>query len=212
MTDWDAYYRRPAPTASLTRRYTMRWLIRAMRRHAPARPLEIVEFGGGNSFCCRAIIAALDVARYDAADLNEASLAMFRRKMQGTGVRSTALRTDLLAETPAISPADVVFSVGLVEHFTSEQSRIVAARHFDLVRPGGIVIITAPTPTPPYRATRWVAERLGMWAFPDERPMQYAEVEALDGDRGRRLVADTLWPLVLTQRAVVWRAGADDSP
>lgn len=206
MTDWDAYYRRPAPTASLTRQYTKRWLVGSMRRHARPGPLEIIEFGGGNSFCCRAIVEELDVTRYDVADFNHGALAMFLRRMEGTGVASAAARADLLAETPPLEKADIVFSVGLVEHFTPEQSRIVAARHFDLVRPGGIVIITAPTPTLPYRATRWVAERFGVWAFPDERPMEHAEVEQLHQGRGKLLAAVTLWPLVLTQRAAVWRA------
>lgn len=206
MTDWDAYYRHPPPTASLTRHYTKCWLVESMHRHTRTRPLEIIELGGGNSFCCRTIVAALAVTRYDIADFNEGALAMFLRKMEGTGVASAAVRTDLLTMTPPLEKADIVFSVGLVEHFTPKQSLIVAARHFDLVRPGGVVIITAPTPTLPYRVTRWLAERAGAWAFPDERPMEYREVENLDHGRGKLLAAATLWPLVLTQRAVAWRA------
>lgn len=209
MTDWDAYYERPAPTASLTRRYTRRWLIRTIGSYVRPRPIAIIELGGGNSFCAAHIVGALEVARYDVVDRNRASLDMYRRKMAGTDVKFSAVAADLLAETPRLEPADVVFSVGLVEHFDPDQSRIVAARHFDLVRPGGIVVITAPTPTLPYRMTRGAAERLGLWAFPDERPMAPAEVESLDAGRGTRLAAATLWPLVLTQRAVVWRAKGD---
>lgn len=207
MTDWDAYYQRPAPTASVTRQFTRRWLIRTIGAYARPRPMEIIELGGGNSFCATDIVGALEVARYDVVDRNRASLDMYRRKMAGTRVRFDAVAADLLAEAPSLAPADVVFSVGLVEHFDPAQSRIVAARHFDLVRSGGIVIITAPTPTLPYRMTRGAAERLGLWAFPDERPMAPAEVESLNGGRGTRLAATTLWPLILTQRAVVWRAG-----
>jgi hypothetical protein len=182
-TDWDAYYDRPAPTAHLTRRYTESWLRKAIAAWAPAgsKPWSVIEFGGGNSFCCRTLLRSLPIARYDVVDYNEKSLDLFRRKIGDLAVESAVARTNLLHETPNLEPADVVFSVGLV-------------------------IITAPTPTLPYRITRRLAETLGVWAFPDERPMAYAEVEALAGDRGRVLTGQTLWPLVLTQRAVAWRA------
>lgn len=207
VTDWDAYYDRPAPTAHLTRRYTEHWLKRTIGRFAPQPgPWSIIELGGGNSFCCQTLIRALPIGRYDIADKNEKSIELFRSKMAGAKVASTAVRADLLSETPEIERADIVFSVGLVEHFTPEGSRIVGGRHFDLVRPGGLVIITAPTPTLPYRLTRSLAEMCGIWAFPDERPMTYAEVESLGDGRGRILTRQTLWPLILTQRAVAWRA------
>jgi hypothetical protein len=203
-TNWDAYYQRPAATARLTRPYTERWLIRTMAQLS-MRPLDVIEFGGANSFCCLGIIKALPVRRYDVADFNSGGLRLFMQKMRGAEITHQAMMADLLSETPGLEKADVVFSVGLVEHFSPEGSRIVAARHFELVRPGGLVIITAPTPTFPYRFTRGWAERFGLWAFPDERPMAYEEVEGLGAGRGRVVTAQTLWPLILTQRAVAWR-------
>jgi len=100
----------------------------------------------------------------------------------------------------------VVYSVGLIEHFDPEGTREVARRHFSCVKEGGIVIITAPTPTWLYRITRGAAEQIGVWKFPDERPLSPGEILAAGEGLGSPLGSSTLWPLVLTQQAVVWRA------
>jgi len=46
---------------------------------------------------------------------------------------------------------------------------------------------------------------LGIWQFPDERPLMPAEVLASVRERGDVLLSKTLWPLILTQTIVVVR-------
>jgi predicted SAM-dependent methyltransferase len=53
-----------------------------------------------------------------------------------------------------LAEADICFSVGLIEHFTEEDLPRVVSAHFDVVRPGGLVVISFPTPTCS-RSTRW---------------------------------------------------------
>jgi predicted SAM-dependent methyltransferase len=101
--------------------------------------------------------------------------------------------------------ADLVFSVGLVEHFEPAETRKAVLAHFDVLRPGGTAIITFPTPTLLYRAARRLIEAAGMWGFPDERPLQAAEVIAAIRERGEVLEQRVLWPLILTQGFVVAR-------
>jgi hypothetical protein len=48
-------------------------------------------------------------------------------------------------------------------------------------------------------------EAAGMWGFPDERPLEPAEVIAAIRQRGEVLEQRILWPLVLTQAFVVAR-------
>jgi spermidine synthase len=208
-TDWDEYYDQPFAASKLTRRYTGHWLKAAIGTHLAGRTeIEVLEFGGGNSCFFRELVDALPVSRYEVADLNAKSLRLFEQQArEAPSVRTAAHRVNLLAETPAPAPADVVFSVGLIEHFDPEGTRQVARRHFACVKEGGIVIITAPTPTWLYRMTRGAAERLGMWKFPDERPLSPREMLASCEGLGTPLLSQTLWPLVLTQHAVVWRAG-----
>lgn len=209
-TDWDQYYERPMPTAHLTRRYTSHWLQTMMRRYTAGKsPLSVIEFGGGNSCFFKGLVEALPINRYEIVDLNAKSLALFAEQgREAPSVRTAAHRADLLKEVPALEPADIAFSVGLVEHFSPQGTRDVARRHFCCVRPGGIVIITAPRPTWLYRTVRGAAEMVGVWAFPDERPLQPAEIIDAGEGLGELRHAATLWPQVLTQHAVVWQARA----
>ena len=99
--------------------------------------------------------------------------------------------------------ADVVFSVGLIEHFDPAGTRAALLAHLDALRPGGTLIITFPTPTRLYRAARGLLEMMGIWKFHDERPLAPAEVAESIRERGEVVLEKTLWPLVLTQHLMV---------
>jgi SAM-dependent methyltransferase len=103
------------------------------------------------------------------------------------------------------TPADLVFSVGLVEHFDPARTREAILAHFRALRPGGIAIITFPRPTLLYRATRGLIEMVGMWRFFDERPLEPEEVIAAVRELGDVMYQQTLWPLFLTQQLIVAR-------
>jgi len=178
-----------------------------MRRYTAGKTsLSVIEFGGGNSCFFKGLAAALPIARYEIVDLNAKSLALFEQQgHEVPSVMTAAHRADLLKEAPVLEPADIVYSVGLIEHFSPEGTREVARRHFSCVKPDGIVIITAPTPTWLYRTVRGAAETIGVWAFPDERPLQPSEIVSAGEGLGVPRHAATLWPQVLTQHAVVWQ-------
>lgn len=205
-TDWDRYYRSVPATAKLTRRYTTAVLIRAIRRYAQAQAggaLSMVEIGGANSCFLDDLVREFAPSSYDVVDLNEYGLQLLARRA-GPGGPLRLHRENVLAMTlpPA---ADLVFSVGLVEHFTPEDTRRAVLAHFDVARPGGLVLITFPTPTGLYRATRGFIESIGQWKFHDERPLLPPEVLRSLGERGELLYQQTLWPLMLTQHMVVAR-------
>ena len=101
--------------------------------------------------------------------------------------------------------ADAVFSVGLIEHFDAAGTRLAIQSHFATLKPGGCAIISFPTPTLLYRVARWITETMGAWNFPDERPLKRAEVLAAAGEFGHVVFETVLWPLVFTQRLMVFR-------
>jgi len=103
------------------------------------------------------------------------------------------------------APADLVFSVGLVEHFDPARTREAVLAHFRALRPGGVAIITFPRPTLLYRATRGLIELVGMWKFFDERPLQPEEVISAIQETGEVMYQQLLWPLFLTQQLIVAR-------
>jgi cyclopropane fatty-acyl-phospholipid synthase-like methyltransferase len=101
--------------------------------------------------------------------------------------------------------ADVVFSVGLIEHFEPAGTRRAVEAHFELLKPGGLALLSFPTPTWLYRAARRLTELAGLWRFPDERPLARAEVLAAVSGLGQVVFQKTMWPLVFTQHLIAVR-------
>jgi putative flippase GtrA len=204
-TDWTRYYETVPATAKLTRRYTTAVLLKAIQGHASSAGgdgrLSIVEIGGANSCFLDRILAEVDCRSYDVVDTNEYGLALLAPRLNGNGVLRLNHQSVLALSLDA--RADLVFSVGLVEHFNPSETRQAIHAHFDVLRPGGIAIISFPTPTLLYRITRKVIEFMGMWKFHDERPLASEEVTRSVRERGDVIKTKTLWPLLLTQGLIV---------
>jgi putative flippase GtrA len=196
-TDWDNYYRSPAPTAHLTRRYTARTLVDCMRTFG-GRIDQLVEFGGANSCFLDSVRAAIAPREYHVIDTNAYGLAL----LDGRGI--IAHQQDCRGGSHGIE-ADLAFSVGLIEHFDRTGTREAIVSHFRAVKPGGCAIISFPTPTLLYRVARRITEAAGAWKFPDERPLNREEVLAAANEWGRLEFEKILWPIVFTQRVMVFR-------
>lgn len=208
-TDWDRYYTHVPVTAKITRRYSTAVLLDAIKRYALSvsgdqRP-SFIEIGGANSCFLDSILSKIGCRSYDVIDTKRFGLSLLEKKMGGGLVRA---HEQSVLDLSVNVQADIVFSVGLVEHFDFAQTRRAVLAHFDVARPGGIVIITFPTPTLLYRVARAAIEVLGLWRFPDERPLRPAEVVAAVNAQGEVLEQKTLWPLILTQQMIVARKAA----
>lgn len=174
-TDWDSYYNKPAPTASITRKISERRIIGLLQTFVDFEQISICEIGGGNSCMVDAICAALPVVNYHIIDLNDYGLELLNNR-SFLGKVVTWERADITNLEIKDKMFDLVFSVGLVEHFDPADTAIAIKSHFQLCKNGGCVFITYPTPTLLYRGIRSLAERLGVWDFPDERPLLFSEV------------------------------------
>jgi putative flippase GtrA len=204
-TDWDRYYKSVPWTARLTRKYTQSVLLSAIRRFTATGDLgTIVELGGANSCFIEAILADLNPRYYHVIDSNDYGLALLRERM---GSRKDVLvhSGNVLRLPDLNAQASVVFSIGLVEHFDRAGTREAIRSHFALLQSGGCAIISFPTPTWLYVITRLVAQLLGIWQFPDERPLRRDEVLDNVGEWGEIVFEKILWPLVLTQHLMVIR-------
>jgi putative flippase GtrA len=205
-TNWDRYYRAVPATAHLTRRYTQAMLNSVLRKYAGSeRSVEtIVEIGGANSCFLDSIVREVHPSAYHVVDQNEFGLSLLDQRMQG---RQDVIlhRGDVLGLPEMGVKADVVFSVGLIEHFDRAGTSKAIRAHFDLLRSGGCAIISYPTPTWLYSAARAICEVCGLWKFPDERPLRREEVADVIRGLGEVVFEKTLWPLVFTQHMVVVR-------
>ena len=104
-----------------------------------------------------------------------------------------------------ILDADLVFSIGLIEHFLPQNTARAIQTHFACAKPGSLVIITFPTPTWLYVIARFLTEMAGAWKFPDERPLHLKEVIDEVTKYGEILDISINWPVVFTQGIVVAR-------
>lgn len=204
-TDWDAYYARPFAAASITRRITTARLISHLRRWLPMPEPHILELGGANSCFVDALYAALAPAGYVAVDNNSLGLSLLeKRSATLPGLRTIA---DDVLDPHHQEQADLVFSVGLIEHFDPAGTARAIATHYRFAKPGALVLISFPTPTWLYRTTRAAAQACGLWRFHDERPLGFAEVRAAMAQEGEILATDLIWPIMLTQGLLIGRKG-----
>ena len=202
-TDWDAYYARPFSAAALTRRITTAKLLRHLQRWLPTPRPCIVELGGANSCFISALYHQLNPAQYVAVDNNRYGLTLLSERCKDlTGL--TVLEDDV-QNPQQQATADLVFSVGLIEHFDEAGTARAIATHFRYARPGGLVLISFPTPTWLYRSVRSLAELTGSWRFPDERPLTFAEVANTMQAHGELLAHDLNLAIMLTQVLLIGR-------
>jgi len=206
-TDWDSYYDKTVPTASLTRKITERKILNLIARSFNGKsPTKVLEFGGANSCFVNAIRATFPDSLYIAVDTNKKGLSLlsnrFPQDRMILPVEGSVLHATPLNE---VAPADVVFSAGLIEHFDPKDTRKAIEGHFHNVREGGIVLMTFPTPTWLYRATRKLLEGMKLWIFHDERPLGLEEVLKTVSHYGDVLHVSINWPVILTQGIVVAR-------
>jgi cyclopropane fatty-acyl-phospholipid synthase-like methyltransferase len=203
-TDWTRYYESPFITAHVTRRITRRILANMLASAEFPAGGSIIELGGGNSVFCSTLVRRLHVSHYLAVDSNPRGAELFRTKHPGPETES--LCTDIFTlDAASIEPADLVFSIGLVEHFSEERAKTAVRRHFELAKPGGLVLISFPTPTFSYRLIRRAAEKLGIWRFPDERPIPLEDAVALCAGHGEIMEKRLNRAILLTQGIVLAR-------
>jgi hypothetical protein len=201
-TDWDEYYQNPFPVSALTRRITQRQVLRTLDRFVPPPPIDhIIELGGANSCFYKAISERWSPRTYTIIDNNHTGMAIFAEQ-QGPDQTVELIECDILNHLPAIQ-GDLVFSIGLIEHFDRIGTARAIESHFALCKPGGIVLMSFPTPTWLYRSIRFGAEVFNQWVFHDERPLAIKEVAMTASKLGKCLHTHTIWPIGLTQGVIV---------
>lgn len=203
-TDWEAYYKRPFKASGITRSITTGRLIKYINKYANnIESLEIAELGGANSCFYDSIVRQVPHSKYYIIDNNELGLKKFKDRYPDNP-KVEVFNCDVLNMSSDIQ-ADIVFSVGLIEHFSPKETQAAIDAHFELLRPGGIAIISFPTPTFLYKATRRLSELLGMWIFHDERPLTGTEVFPVIKNKGSLEEWQIIWPIFLTQLMLVAR-------
>ena len=198
-TDWDRYYQSTSFFSRFTRPAICSALVRALQRYSAPHP-SIAELGGAGSCALETVRRVIQPSVYHVIDANELGLELLAGKAGDGNLRLH--RQDILNLDLDLQ-LDTVFSLGLIEHFDIEGTRQAVRSHLKLLKPGGIAVVTFPTPTVRYRMTRGAIQLVGKWVFHDERPLRVPEVNAAVGELGRVLDHWLIWNIPLTQRLIV---------
>lgn len=206
-TNWEEYYRHPFPASRWSRGIMSGMLRDLISAHAPRRqPLSVLELGGGNSCFLEGLMDQFQMAPYVILDNSPEGMRLARERFAPAyGDRVDYIHDDVFAADPD-RRFDLVFSVGLIEHFDDHAMQKLIGLHRRWAAPDGLVLIAVPTPTIFYRIFRTGAEVLGLWKFPDEHPVPRAELARLMREEGLEIIFErTLWSQVLTQAIVAAR-------
>ena len=202
-TDWDRYYDKPYKTSGFARRLVGRKLASRIKHYVPDSQKSMAEFGGANSCFYEGICREVSFRCYHIVDSNRTGLERFAVKHFPPD-RVRLHLADVLKDAVDIV-VDVVFSVGLIEHFKGKDVERVIQAHFRALRPGGILVLSFPTPTLLYELTRFFAEQLGLWIFHDETPLRLEDIRPTLEQQGDILEHHVIWRMFLTQCMAVIR-------
>ena len=204
VTDWTSYYTKPFPISNFTRTLTQSKILKTLRMYSSIKNPEILELGGANSSFANSLINHFKATKYLVVDNNQYGLDLMNNQIQKSD-KINAKFGDAVSLPKEIGSFDVVFSVGLIEHFTPDLMEKCISTHFQRCRPGGIVLITFPTPTFLYWMIRKPAEWMRVWAFPDETPRSFDEVCLTCDQYGQKLHQSINWLIGLTQAYLVYK-------
>lgn len=142
------------------------------------------------------------VKKYDIIDNNALAVEKAKAKPEISDAKNIDLTRDVEDES-LIQKYDLVYSIGLVEHFDTDKQMCVIKNHFNFVRTGGYVLISAPTPTLKYRFFRKSMEIMHVWRFWDETPIALESFVKEMENYGEIIFAGINKILPLTQLVVV---------
>ena len=137
-TDWTAYYQgKKSVFSTMTQRITMRFLNRRFEEIGIDGKWSILECGGGNSCFAKSIVQKFQIQQYDIADNNNLGIEKAKKIPEISDAKNIDLTREADDES-LLRKYDLVYSIGLVEHFETDEQRRVIENHFRFVREGGV--------------------------------------------------------------------------
>ncbi len=136
----------------------------ALRLLAPRRDEHILDAGCGSGVLSDGIAAS--GAKVLGVDGNKSAIAFARSRYSRPGL---AFRDGLIDELP-LEPAsfDGIVLLEVIEHVTVAQAQQVLSTFFDLLRPGGRLVLSTPNRRSAWPLIEWTMDRLRLAPTMDE--------------------------------------------
>jgi SAM-dependent methyltransferase len=119
-------------------------------------------------------------------DYSMKALVRSRQFFERAGITGEFVEANALAlPEPLRGAFDVSMSYGLAEHFSGAERAQIIAAHLQVLRHGGVALISVPNAAnPPYRVYKALAELAGFWGSGEEYPFRRRELERLMAELG----------------------------
>lgn len=136
-TDWTKYYhKKKSIISAMTQKITLRQLRKTIEKMPQQNLRNIMEIGGGNSCFMDSICLLFNIKEYSVIDNNELGLQLLSQKK----FCAETYLVDILEQKDLEKinkKYDLVYSIGVIEHFTGQNIKKAIKAHFELCRRGG---------------------------------------------------------------------------
>lgn len=140
---WDNYWSTiKLPTVAISQVQWQLALMNKFKEHLPTgRSLKLFEVGGAPG---RWLIWFNQEMKYQiyTCDTSPYGIELTRENLRLNNVKGEIYQADFLTGALAKNSFDIVVSIGFIEHFDDPMP--VIARHVDLVKPGGYLVLEVP--------------------------------------------------------------------
>ena len=155
--------------------------------------LRTIELGSGRGDL--SVMLAQQGAQVTLMDRSDRALDAARKRFERLGLSAQFEKGDLLTGQDRWNrDFDVSLSIGVIEHFKGDERTRVLATHFDVLKPGGLSMVSVPhARCPPYRLWKSYLEFRGWWPYGMELPYSKHELRRRAGAAGfRRIETHTM--------------------
>ncbi|MBN1936402.1 MAG: class I SAM-dependent methyltransferase [Anaerolineae bacterium] len=152
-----------------------RKLVRYLKKELdPITGKAILDVGAGTGQVD--ILLTQAGAKLTLLDISDNSIAFCRNTFQNFSLEATFIVLDMFeiaTEQVLKEQFDVVFSSGVIEHYSEQEQKSILANMGYCCKPGGMVINFAPSYRGSiYRHTKEMLEKSGQWKFGAEFPVK----------------------------------------
>lgn len=170
-TNWDLYYKKNPPKIILRGRKIHEDMLVDIL--GEKRFNSALELGGANSKIAERFSNEYRISQFLIVDNNKYGLELTKKNAK---IKNLHTKWANILSLNITKQFDLVYSIGLIEHFNVKDTKKAILKHIEATKKGGYILLSFPTPTLQYRVVRFGLELLGLWGFPDERPLDIDEV------------------------------------